>query len=353
MATKCPLWSTFANVLEDDSGRTVASHRAGGLFRPDSHTEPQLAQLSPEAKGDLSYGIYQHNRRYRLFDKVELAVGSHRAWREVADTVLAHQPCALDAKHLEFLLAQRPTTEARILGYMQELVRQQAQARPNLIALPANGGKMDLLQAASGCREPDGQAELEDFHAYAEKQDWIWRNPTGHIKVQVSGHMYVDEHTRRESLSQQGFIALWFNEAVREKVSPAIEGAIRDAGYTPLLINRDLRTHSIPDQIVHQLRQSRFVVADLTSHRLCDSDELGRRNVYYEAGFAAGADLEVIFTCRADCYDEKKVASDIRHFHVLRWDDQNLESFRQELQGRILARVRPGPHYGGVNAADT
>ena len=182
MATKCPLWSTFANVLEDDSGRTVASHRAGGLFRPDSHTEPQLAQLSPEAKGDLSYGIYQHNRRYRLFDKVELAVGSHRAWREVADTVLAHQPCALDAKHLEFLLAQRPTTEARILGYMQELVRQQAQARPNLIALPANGGKMDLLQAASGCREPDGQAELEDFHAYAEKQDWIWRNPTGHIR---------------------------------------------------------------------------------------------------------------------------------------------------------------------------
>ena len=75
----------------------------------------------------------------------------------------------MDAKYLEFLLAQQPTTAERILGYMQELVRQQAQVRPNLIALPANGGKMDLLQAASGCRESDGQAELEDFHAYAEK----------------------------------------------------------------------------------------------------------------------------------------------------------------------------------------
>ena len=82
---------------------------------------------------------------------------------------MAYQPCALDAKYLEFLLAQQPTTAERILGYMQELVRQQAQVRPNLIALPANGGKMDLLQAASGCRESDGQAELEDFHAYAEK----------------------------------------------------------------------------------------------------------------------------------------------------------------------------------------
>ena len=109
--------------------------------------------------------------------------------------------------------------------------------------------------------------------------------------------------------------------------------------------------HSIPDQIVHQLRQSRFVVADLTSPALCDNDELGRRNVYYEAGFAAGADLEVIFTCRADCYATEKVASDIRHFHVVLWDDENLESFRQELQGRILARVRPGPHYVGVNGS--
>ena len=68
---------------------------------------------------------------------------------------MAHQPVELDAQQLERVLGQHPTTEERILGYMQELVRQQARARPNLIALPANGGKMDLLQAASGCRGPD------------------------------------------------------------------------------------------------------------------------------------------------------------------------------------------------------
>ena len=352
MAPQCPVWSTFAHIKEDDSGRTVASPRAGGLYRPDSSTEPQLAQLTPEAKGDLSYGIYQHNRRYRLFDRLWRLVGPHRDWSEEPDVVLAHQPVELNAQHLEYLLAQQPTTEARILGYMQELVRHQAQVRPNLIALPANGNEMDLLQAASGCRESYGQAELEDFHAYAEQQKWIWRNDTGDIRVNLSGHMYVDENTRRESLLAQGFIALWFDETETGKVSPAIEGAIRDAGYTPLRIDRDPHTSSIPDQVVHQLRQSRFVVADLTSHRLCDSDELGRRNVYYEAGFAAGADLEVIFTCREDCYVPEKVASDIRHFHVLRWEDHNLKRFRQELRERILARVRPGPHYVGVNSAD-
>ena len=80
--------------------------------------------------------------------------------------------------------------------------------------------------------------------------------------------------------------------------------------------------------MVHQLRQSRFVVADLTSHLLANNDELGRQNVYYEAGFAAGADLEVIFTCRAAGYDEKKVTSNIRYFHVVLWDDQHLKTFR-------------------------
>ena len=340
---RCPLWSTFAFVKPDDSGKTVASPRAGGLFRPDAHTEPKLASLTPEEKGDLSYGIYQHNRRYRLFERLWWLTGPYRNWSEDADTVAAYQPLDLDAKHLEFLLAQQPTTEERILGYMQELVRQQAQTRPNLIRLPANLGVMDLLQAASGCRECWGEDELQDFHAYAEKQGWIWRNPSGHIRVHLSGHMYVDEHTRRESLSQQGFIAMWFNEDVIRQIAPTIEKAIQDAGYTPLLIVRDLSTHSIPDQIVHQLRQSRFVVADLTSHFLGDGDELGRRNVYYESGFAAGADLEVIFTCRKNCYAPAKVASDIRHFNVVCWDDQDLESFRQELQARILARVRPGP----------
>ena len=124
---------------------------------------------------------------------------------------------------------------------------------------------------------------------------------TKSCRDRLSGHLYVDENTRRVSLLAQGFIAMWFNKAVRGKVSPAIEGAIRDAGYTPLLIDRDQRTHSIPDRVGHQLRRSRFVVADLTSYLLDDNDELGRRNVYYEAGFAAGADLEVIFTCRKNC----------------------------------------------------
>ena len=49
--------------------------RAGGLFRPDSSTEPILAYLNSEQKGCLRYKIYQHNRRYRILFKVDWLLG--------------------------------------------------------------------------------------------------------------------------------------------------------------------------------------------------------------------------------------------------------------------------------------
>ena len=48
----------------------------------------------------------------------------------------------------------------------------------------------------------------------------------------------------------------------------------------------------------------------------------------------------------------KRVASDSRHFNVVCRDDRDLESFHQELQARILARVKPGRNYVDVHAAD-
>ena len=196
MDTQCPLWSTAAFSKQEHSGKTVASHRAGGLYRLDESTKLKLAHLPPEAKGGLSYRIYQHNRRYRLFERLQWLMSPSRYGDEPTDFRLTQQPVKIDAQQLERVLAQQPTTEERIRGYMQELVRQQALAGSNLIVLHMNGGNMDLLQAASGCREAYGQAELEAFHTYAEQKEWIWRNPSGDIRVHLSGHMYV-EHAPR------------------------------------------------------------------------------------------------------------------------------------------------------------
>jgi nucleoside 2-deoxyribosyltransferase len=92
------------------------------------------------------------------------------------------------------------------------------------------------------------------------------------------------------------------------------------------------------DQIVALIRDSRFVVADLT---------LNRGGVYYEAGFAFGLGTPVIPTCREDHLDEAntetKIHFDVRHLNVLTWNDGKLPEFRERLKTRIEAVLGRGP----------
>ena len=62
--------------------------------------------------------------------------------------------------------------------------------------------------------------------------------------------------------------------------------------------------------------------------------------VYYEAGFAHGLEILVIFTCRADIIDE--IHFDTRQYSHITWD--NTSELRNSLRDRILARIGEGPN---------
>ena len=84
----------------------------------------------------------------------------------------------------------------------------------------------------------------------------------------------------------------------------AIEPGVRDAGYEALRIDRKEHNNKIDDEIIAEIRRSRFVIADFTH-----GDQGVRGGVYYEAGFARGLGLEVISTCRQDLLDENQIHS--------------------------------------------
>ena len=86
----------------------------------------------------------------------------------------------------------------------------------------------------------------------------------------------------------------------------------------------------IDDDILDAITQSRFVVADMTH----GSDGV-RGSVYFEAGFAHGLGLEVIYCCRRDCID--RLPFDTRQYHHIVWDTP--QQLRTELAERISARV--------------
>ena len=104
------------------------------------------------------------------------------------------------------------------------------------------------------------------------------------------------------SLSNQAFVAMWFNDEVKEAYEKSIEPAIRDAGYDPVRIDRIEHNNKIDDEIIAEIRKSKFVIADFTSG-FEGGTLIARGGVYYEAGFAHGLGIPVIWTCHEDCIE--------------------------------------------------
>ncbi|HZU50969.1 MAG TPA: hypothetical protein VE968_03750 [Sphingomicrobium sp.] len=117
------------------------------------------------------------------------------------------------------------------------------------------------------------------------------------------------------------------------RLRKGIEPAIREAGYEPLRIDRKEHLNKIDDEIIAEIRRSRFLVADFTH-----GDTGARGGVYYEAGFAHGLNIPVIFTCRADAID--KVHFDTRQYNHITWATP--DELKERLAKRITATLGDG-----------
>ena len=134
----------------------------------------------------------------------------------------------------------------------------------------------------------------------------------------------------RETPSKQGFVAMSFEKSFDDTYTYGFAAGINSSGYRPLRIDQKEHTGSISDEILSEIRRSKFVVADYT----------GQNNgVYFEAGFAMGLGIAVIATCHADAFE--KLHFDIRHINTLRWE--NATDLAAKLSKRISAVFGDGP----------
>jgi nucleoside 2-deoxyribosyltransferase len=153
------------------------------------------------------------------------------------------------------------------------------------------------------------------------------------VTISAEGYDYLENLRLKPSNSQLGFCAMWFSESVLPIWIKAIEPAIRDAGYDPKRIDSHQHNNRIDDEIIAMLRRSKFVVADFTGQR---------GGVYFEAGFALGLGLQVIWTCKKSELDENKIHFDTRQYNFVTWEDGKLEDFKIALQNRIEATIGRG-----------
>lgn len=161
------------------------------------------------------------------------------------------------------------------------------------------------------------------------------REDKDNARLTVAGMLKLEDMRRQANPSKTAFVAMWLDESIKEIYENAIKPAIKIAGYEALRIDKKEHINKIDDEIIASIRRSKFLIADFTH-----GEEGARGGVYYEAGFAHGLDIPVIFTCREDYMD--KIHFDTRQYNTIIWGENKLDEFKNDLTYRILATLGEG-----------
>ena len=158
------------------------------------------------------------------------------------------------------------------------------------------------------------------------------------IKLTAKGQMYLESFDAPNIDSKQAFVAMWFHDDTLDAYKKGIAPAIKGNGFNPFRIDHKEHNDKVCDEIIAEIRRSRFVVADFT----CEKSKIFRKfsvrgGVYFEAGFAFGLNIPVIWTCRKDAVDS--LHFDTRQYNHIIWKDA--ADLKEQLTHRIAAVITP------------
>jgi hypothetical protein len=150
------------------------------------------------------------------------------------------------------------------------------------------------------------------------------------IDVTFKGIEYLASLAEHGRDSKNCFIAMSFSSkgeivAIKE----AIKSAVNEAKYNPIIINEKHidSDQTINDAIIAEIKRAKFVVADFTEQK---------SGVYFEAGFALGLGIPVIYCCEEEDF-KKNSHFDVNHYpHILY---KTPEQLRKGLIDKIRAWI--------------
>ena len=154
------------------------------------------------------------------------------------------------------------------------------------------------------------------------------------VQPTVRGWQKLDDLKQVRTDSSQAFVAMWFHDLTTEVYSAGIDPAIRGSGFRAIRIDKKEHNNKIDDEIIAEIRRSRFLVADFT----CEPKNV-RGGVYYEAGFAQGLGIPVIGTCKDTSLAD--LHFDTRQYSHIVW--KSPEDLFVQLKNCIGATIGDGP----------
>jgi nucleoside 2-deoxyribosyltransferase len=128
-------------------------------------------------------------------------------------------------------------------------------------------------------------------------------------------------------------MAMKFGEPETDRIyGEHFKAAVQETGFELRRNDESQRAGLIDDLMRVQIRQSRFVIADLTDHS---------NGAYWEAGYAEGLGKPVIYTCRKDVFEDPTGGAhfDTNHHLTVVWDPADMTRAVAQLKATIRATL--------------
>lgn len=325
-AEKCPIWGTDAErtpISNRPQKSVYDSPRAGGKYKITNVIVQYLCELPDGNKARLTDWLIKQRQFGNEIPEIT---------EEEIDQAKKTRPLSIieRANRLLEYYAKKSTIPGSTIDWKQNIFDNNE--------ILANCGSSLLFKSNPGQPNP-GKSDLKFLFGYLENKGFIQYDQSTKIPwdviVTVEGYAHLESLQSKQVESNQAFVAMWFDPSMKEAYTEGIEPAIEDAGYNPFRIDRKEHNNRIDDEIISEIRRSRFLVADFSQGK-----DGARGGVYYEAGFAQGLDIPVIFTCRKENLDD--IHFDTRQYNHIVWESP--DDLRSQLLNRITATIGDGPH---------
>jgi hypothetical protein len=112
--------------------------------------------------------------------------------------------------------------------------------------------------------------------------------PTVAFGLTLEGYRRYREIRQQRGPGNQAFVAMWFHADMKPAFEEGFDPALRATGHEPYRVDLAAHNNKVDDQIVAEIRRSKLVIVDATG---------ARPNAYWEAGFAMGLGIPVIWSC--------------------------------------------------------
>lgn len=151
------------------------------------------------------------------------------------------------------------------------------------------------------------------------------------VHLTFRGWDYWEELNKRSVSGNRAFMAMPFNDQLLDEFfKNHLKPAVKEVGFDLRRLDDEQKAGLIDDHLRVEIRQSKLLIAELTNNN---------NGAYWEAGFAEGLGIPVIYTCNKEFFKSHKTHFDTNHHLTIIWDSNDVESAMRKLKDTIRATL--------------